>query len=416
MATIGVIGGGVVGVSCALHLRRDGHDVVLFERDRIAAGASFGNAGILSSGGCVPLGMPGVIGRIPGMLLDPHGPLVIRWHYLVRLFPWLVRLLRSSSTSSVERISIALASLMAGADEAYRDLLNEDYARFVAQKGLLFPYKNTASFEAGAAARDLRRRRGVSFHVLDTDEIRQLEPALSTDHHKAIYFPDARHALDPEQLTTHVSALFEREGGEIVRAEVCRLEPGRGSRPAIRLKAGSRLFEKIVVAAGAWSKALARPAGARVPLDTERGYHAMLPSPGVTVRVPIISGDHSIAITPMATGLRISGTVEFAGLNAPADFGRADRMVEIAERLLPGLRRDGLTRWLGFRPSLPDSMPVIGPSASDPNILFAFGHGHLGVTYGAITGRLVADMVRDRKPSIDLAPFSPRRFGLTPFL
>src|SRR5262249_26814537 len=155
---------------------------------------------------------------------------------------------------------------------------------------------------------------------------------------------------------------------EVMRAEVSTIEPGKGSRPAIRIDSHSRPFDKVVVAAGAWSKPLARATGTRVPLDTERGYHAMLPAPGVTIRVPMISGDHSIAMTPLAGGLRISGTVEFAGLDAPPDFSRVERMVEIAEDLIPGLRRDGLTRWLGFRPSLPDSLPVIGPSASNPNV------------------------------------------------
>jgi D-amino-acid dehydrogenase len=216
--------------------------------------------------------------------------------------------------------------------------------------------------------------------------------------------------VDPQRLARRLADDFVAAGGEVVPTRVERIAAADDG-VSLATAAGERRFDKVVVAAGAWSRGLARDSGVRVPLDTERGYHAMLPDPGVEVRVPMISGDHSIAITPMSEGLRVSGTVEFAGLRAAPDYARAERLVELAERLLPGLRPVGAKFWLGFRPSLPDSLPVIGPSPRQHNVLLAFGHGHLGVTFAAVTGTLIADLAAARSPAIDLAPFSPARFA-----
>jgi D-amino-acid dehydrogenase len=409
--SVGVVGGGLVGVCCALYLQRDGHRVVLLERDDIGGGASFGNAGIMSSGGCVPIGMPGLIWKVPRMLLDAHGPLVIRWRYMASIAPWLARLVRASSKERVEQISVAMASLLAEAETAFHELLGaQDYERFIRHMGLLFPYKSEAAFAGAAATRELRSRRGISFQVIDQRELRELEPTLSGDHVKGVFFPDARHTVDPHALTKHLASVFASQGGEIACTSIASVNIEESARPAITSDAGARQFERLVIAAGAWSKPLARAAGNRIPLDTERGYHAMLPAPGVSPRIPMISGDHQIAITPMSNGLRLTGTVEFAGLRAPADPSRVESMIRVAERLLPGLRREGATSWLGFRPSTPDSLPVIGPSSATPNVLFAFGHGHLGVTNAAVTGKIIADLVAERAPPLDIAPFRPDRF------
>ena len=408
---IAVIGAGLVGVCCALSLRRDGHDVTLIEPNEVGSGASYGNAGLMSSGGCVPVGTPGLIWKVPRMLVGRAGPLAIRWSYLPRIAPWLWRLVRASSPDRVERISIALAQLLERAQPAYRELLSrEDYHALVQARGLLFPYKTEASFEGSSWARDLRRRRGVRFQVLEKAELQQLEPALSSEHRKGVYFPDARHTVDPQKLAQSLAGAFVEEQGQILLAGVDSISIDRDDRPSLETTAGRRRFGKVVLAAGAWSRRLARMCGACVPLDTERGYHAMLPDPRVQLRIPVISGDHSIALTPMTDGLRVSGTVEFGGLKAPANFAIAERMVGHAEQLLPGLRRDGFRAWLGFRPSLPDSMPVIGPAPRTDNVLMAFGHGHLGVTYAAVTGQLIADLVARRPPAIDLTPYSASRF------
>ena len=408
---IAVIGAGLVGVCCALSLRRDGHDVTLIEPNDVGSGASYGNAGLMSSGGCVPIGTPGIIWKVPRMLVGGRGPLAVRWSYLPRIAPWLWRLVRASSPDRVERISIALAQLLERAQPAYRALLSgEDYHALIQARGLLFPYKTEASFEGSAWTRDLRRRRGVRFQVLEKAELHQLEPALSSDHRKGVYFPEARHTVDPQKLAQSLARAFVEEQGRILQAGVDSIGIDRSDRPSLATTVGRRRFGKVVLAAGAWSKRLARMCGARVPLDTERGYHAMLPDPGVRLRVPVISGDHSIALTPMAEGLRVSGTVELGGLKAPPNYAIAERMAGLAEQVLPGLRRDGFRAWLGFRPSLPDSLPVIGPAPRTDNVLMAFGHGHLGVTYAAVTGQLIADLVGKRRPAVDLAPYSAARF------
>ena len=408
---IGVIGGGLVGVCCALALRRDGHEVTLIEPKGVGSGASFGNAGLMSSGGCVPIGMPGMIWKVPAMLRKADGPLVIRWRYAPRIAPWLLRLLAASRPARVEQISIALASLLEAAQAAYRRLLSdEDYDALIARRGLLFPYRSEASFERAAPSRALRARRGVEFQVLGRSELQRMQPALGGKQAMGVYFPEARHTVDPQGLACHLATSFTREKGETLTAAVDAIEIERNGRPCVSMGETRRRFDKIVVAAGAWSRRLAGMCGTRVPLDTERGYHAMLPDPEVEVRVPMISGDHSVAVTPMSGGLRISGTVEFAGLSAPPDYRCAERLVGIAERLLPGLNAKGAQYWMGFRPSLPDSMPVIGPAPRNHNVLYAFGHGHLGVTYAAITGQLIADCAAERRTAVDLGPFSAARF------
>lgn len=409
--SIAVIGAGLVGVCCALSLCRDGHDVVLFEPNEIGGGASFGNAGLISSGACVPTGMPGMAKKLPGMLMSAKGPLAIHWRYLPWILPWFLRLHKASQPARIEQISVALASLLDRAESAYRNLLSKaDYRTYIKAKGLLFPYKSEASFEGAAVSRALRERRGVRFEVLDRPQLRQRQPALARDHIKAVYFPEARHVVDPQRLTQSLADLFVEASGTVVTEKVDAIAIDRDGRPVLETSAEQRQFDKVVVATGAWSKPLAAMCGARVPLDTERGYHATLPDPQVKVGVPMISGDYSVAITPMRDGLRVSGMVEFAGLNAAPDFRHADRLITIAEELLPGLSRQGARFWMGFRPSLPDSLPIIGPAPSTDKVLFAFGHGHLGVTYAAVTGQLVADLALGRQSPIDLAPFSATRF------
>jgi D-hydroxyproline dehydrogenase len=224
-----------------------------------------------------------------------------------------------------------------------------------------------------------------------------------------VFFPDTRHSVDPLQLTRRLAEKFVEEGGAIVQQEVRNIAL-KGDRPSVISSQGNTQFDKVVLAAGAWSRVLARSAGVRVPLDTERGYHAMLPSPRVQLQVPVISGDHNIAITPMTHGIRVSGTVEFAGLRALPDYARAEKLIGLAQQVLPGLQCEDATFWMGFRPSMPDSLPVIGFGPKSRNILLAFGHGHQGMGQAAVTGKIIADLVANRSSQIDISAFAPDRF------
>ena len=411
-----VIGAGAVGASTALALRRDGYAVTLLERGDPGMGASFGNAGMLSVTSCVPIASPGILWRVPRLLADPLGPLYVDWRYLHRIAPWLVRFVLASRPAEVERISIALMSLLVQIVPAYRELLgSEAFNDLTRPGGNLVVYKSEQAFEkARQGAHALRRRRGVNLSFLDQSELRQMEPALGPNVKYGVFMPDSYQTVNPLRLTQRLVELFQDEGGELVRTSVQHIEHGSAGRLTAVTDNGPRDLDLVAICAGSWSKQLAAQCGARVPLDTERGYHVMLPSPGIKVNRPMSSGDHEFAITPMEHGLRLAGTVELAGLDAPPNMQRADVLLRAAKDLFPGLDAAGMTTWMGFRPSMPDSLPVIGPSAQHADVYYAFGHGHLGLTLAAVTARLVADLIADmvagRPSRVDLTPFRPDRF------
>jgi len=406
-----VIGAGIVGICCAAWLQRSGCRVTVIDRDEPGRGASYGNAGMLQVDSCVPLGTPGIVGQVPGMLRDPLGPLAIRWGYLPRLAPWLVRLIAASRPGRVEEISKALAALLGRAAAAYRDLILGTAAEdLIRPTGTIFVYSTETGFEAARFAHDLRRRRGIRIEELHDGEIRQLEPALSPAFKRAVFSPDCLQIADPLVLTQRLAEAFVRAGGTILRETVADVTIGPGGPSHVVTDAGVHHVDRLVLAAGAWSRRLAGRLGARVPLDTERGYHLMLPKPGVELRMPIIAGDRKIGITPMLDGIRLAGTVEFGGLERAPDYRRARILAGIAREVIPGLETDDADEWMGFRPSMPDSLPVIGPSPRYKNAFFAFGHGHSGLTLGAVTGNLIADLVMDRVPPIDLGPYRADRF------
>lgn len=415
-----VVGAGIVGICCALYLQREGRRVTLVDRLPPGEGTSSGNAGLIQVGACVPMATPGVLARVPAMLLDPNGPLIIRWRYLARIAPWLMRFVGAAAPSRVEAISIALATLLDQADAAYAPLIASSGADDLFRPtGELHVFRRESAYRAAMEHYDLRRRRGVKLDFLDGSELRQLEPALSPEVKRGVLIPDCRLVIDPLSLSQRLARRFVADGGEILTEEVEDIEFGpSGPHTLVTGGAGGggrRDVGELVLAAGAFSRPWADKLGARVPLDTERGYHLMLPEPGIDLRTPLLAGDHRFAIIPMQKGLRLAGTSELAGLRAPPYYGRADMLAGLAERYVPGINTRGGVKWMGFRPSMPDSLPVVGRSPRWPNVYFAFGHGHLGLTLGAITGRLVADMAAGRDPRVDLSPYRPDRFSGRPF-
>lgn len=408
---VAVIGAGIVGVCTALWLQRDGHRVTLFDPRGVGEGASKGNASVIAVESCVPVATPGILTRVPGMLMDPLGPLAIRWSYLPRLAPWLVRFVRASTPSRVEAISIALRSILARALDSYDPLVKEaGAAEMIRRTGWLGVYESEASFAAAKPLLDLQRRRGVRMEALAPEEIRQFEPALAPIYRRAVYYPENAYVVDNYRLVQMLAESVIRGGGELRREAVTGFAFAAGGPSHVRTESGAQAVDAVVIAAGAWSKELTRQLGHRVPLDTERGYHVMLPEPGVMPRLPIYSGDYSFAVTPLEHGLRFAGTVELGGLAAPPNYARARVLLERGKRMFPSLRDSGMTQWMGFRPSMPDSVPVISASPRHRNAFFAFGHGHVGLTLAAVTGRLVADLVAGRDPGIDMAPFRVDRF------
>jgi D-amino-acid dehydrogenase len=276
--------------------------------------------------------------------------------------------------------------------------------------GWLSVYKTEASFAEARGELELQRRRGVLFDLLSRDQIRQIEPSLAPIFERAVYFPENWMTVNNFRLVQRLAEDFLARGGQLLRATVRDVELGPAGPTALLTDAGRHAVDAVVVAAGAWSRALTRRLGHKVPLDTERGYHVMLPDPGVMPRLPIHIGDHGFIATPLEHGLRFAGTVELGGLEAPPDWRRAEILLKRGREVFPGLREAGRTQWMGFRPSLPDSLPVISGSPKTGNVYFAFGHGHLGLSFGPITGRLIADLAAGRDPGFDMAPYRVDRW------
>jgi D-amino-acid dehydrogenase len=410
--TVTIIGAGIIGLCCARALQRRGRSVTVIDPNEPGRGTSYGNAGILAAGSVLPEGHPGLWKRLPGLLLDRTGPLTIRPGYLPQMLPWLLRFMASTTPGRVEEISKALAAIVMPGVQHYLDLLDDVAADQVPirRQGCLYLYPNEADVKAAEPANDARRRRGVEIEILGPDEVRQLIPAIGPDMAGGALATQAGHTTSPLALSQLLAAQIEAAGGSFVRAKVAGFTIGPEGPSHVRTEQGEIAVEDVVIAAGAFSKPLAAALGNKLPLDTERGYHMMLPQPEIEIRVPMLISSLGFGVTPMSDGLRLAGTVEFGGLKAPPDYNRAQILLDHAKRLFPGLGDAGAVPWMGHRPSMPDSLPVISRSNRFARVFYAFGHGHLGLSLGAVTGRVIADLVVDRVSDIDPTPYRADRF------
>ena len=414
-----VIGAGIVGAASAVELLRDGHTVTMLEPG-VPGGeqaASYGNGTLLSPGSVLPMSMPGLWRKVPGYLMNPLGPLTIRWRYLAKLAPWLVRFVRAGATvARVEATARAMRPLLADAPARHRRLAEEaGVGDLVQRRGLLYPYLDRAAFLADGLAWRLRGVNGIAWSELEEGALRQQEPALDRRYTFAAFVPDGGNVVDPGAYVAGLAAHAVGQGARHVvgRATGFRVEGGRLR--AVVTEEGEIVCDGAVIAAGARSRGLAAMVGDRVSLETERGYHVVLEAPGVELRHPILTSDTKVAVVMTRAGLRVAGTVELAGLEAAPNWERARRLREVMVRTVPGVGRDlpeqRFKVWMGNRPSTPDGVPVIGRASGCSDVVHAFGHGHVGLVGGAMTGRLVADLVSGVAPTIDIGPFSPQRFN-----
>ena len=403
-----VIGAGIIGLSVARALLRDGHGVTVIDRDPAGDKVSFGNAGGLGITEILPAAAPGLIWQVPKWLADPLGPLSLRPGYLPRLLPWLARFLRTGTPAEVARVAGALAALLAPVYDDMLPLLEElSLSADLHRVGALWIYDTEAGFRRDAPAHALRRRHGIAVETISAAEARRLEPALAPTDARAIVTPGWSHVSDPKRIVDRLRETLAARGAAMLAREATGVD---GS--AVVTAEGDRVpFERLVVAAGAWSGRIARAIGDPVLIESERGYNATLPSPRVALSREVIFAERQFVATPLDIGLRIGGAAEFAGLEAKPNFRRSDALVTLARRYLPDLDPRGAVRWMGHRPATPDSMPVIGGSPRRRDVVYAFGHGHLGLTLGPTTGRLVADIVAGRASPLDLSPFSIARFA-----
>jgi D-amino-acid dehydrogenase len=348
---------------------------------------------------------------VPGWLLDPAGPLTIRPSYLPRVLPWLARFVAASRPDRVAAIARALRTLMGDTFEAYAPLLQAAGAEsLVRRTGYLFVYETTAGLRADARSWQIRRDHGVICEEIDAARIREMEPALRDIYRHGIWLPEQGHCVNPERLTKVLAGQIQKDGGKLVRGKVLDIEVGPDGPRALATDAGRLPVDTLLICAGAHSHEFSRKVGDPVPLETQRGYHAHVEGPSVQLQRPVSSGEGKFFATPMETGLRIAGTVEFAGLDAEPDYSRADALLERARRMFPELAGSRITRWMGHRPQIPDTLPVISRGSKFANVFHAFGHGHLGLTCAAPTGRLVAELVSGQPPHIDPAPYRVDRF------
>ena len=401
---IAVIGAGVIGLAIARRLISAGHEVVMIDPAQPGSGASYGNAGTIADYAVMPVGTPDVLRNLPSLLFDRNSPLSIRRAALPGLAPWLLRFARQSLPAAAQRNSTALATLLADAGASWLRLADElDCRDMVQQRGCLYLYETKSAFQAAATDMANRRGFGIKVDLISTDELAKLEPGLPPVEGGAALFPDAVFLNDPGRMMGLLSA-----GIPHIRKKVDWL----GRRNGGVFLAGNGLqmqARRVVIAAGARSKSLAGMAGDRVPLDTERGYHLEWDMKVARLSRPVCPTSRGFYLCPMEGRLRVAGTVELGGLEAGPSRHRLDRLLEGARGVFPDLGTPD-REWMGFRPSMPDSLPVIGFSKSGPKIIHAFGHGHIGVTLAPITARIVADLVAGLEPEVDIRAYSAGRF------
>ena len=406
--TVAIVGAGAIGLSCAIHLQRAGFAVEIFDPRGPGEGCTLGNAGVIATAEVLPFGRPSVLRQVPRMLFDPLGPLALRWGYLPRFAPWLLRFVAACRPAEVRRLAGAIADLLAEAVPSWRDIVKGTGGEgLLVSRGWLRLYGSESGLKAAMPEAMWRREFGVKVEFLSGGEIRDIEPALAPVFEGAVFYPDVGHVLSPLRLMRVLAQTIAQNGGLFHRRRVTRLEIQNGCATVVDEAGTSTAFDRAVIAAGAWSRSLVRTLGIDVPLDTERGYHVMLPTPAATPLRPVSVMSPGYSLIQMEEGLRLVTGIEFAGLTAPPDFRRIRRLVAHAATVLPGLKAEPMSEWLGFRPSMPTSIPVIGPLPGRPQVMLAFGHGHLGLTLGPVTGRLVADLIEDRTPLTDVTPFLP---------
>lgn len=407
-----VIGAGIVGLAAASHLQAEGRRVLLIDRKGIAQEASCGNAGALAYSHVLPIASPDACIQAPKWLFDPLGPLAIPPAYLLRILPWMTRFLLASRPSVYRAGAEAQGALMRLSmrenDEMFR---RTGTASMVHPDGCLEVYESEAAFRRSLPGWEICRSCGIELEFVRGARLAELQPGLAPSFVVGVFIPQWQTVSDPRDIAEKIGEHILAEGGELLLADVARIAPeGEGVR--IGLADGRELHARqAVIAAGAWSKPLAAMLGDRIPLETERGYNTTLPPDAFDLKRQITFAEHAFVVTRLSSGIRVGGAVELGGLALPPNYKRSAAMLTKAKRFLPGLETGGGTQWMGFRPSIPDSLPVIGPSKASERVVYAFGHGHLGLTHSAATGRLVAEFLCGRPTAVPLAPFRANRFG-----
>lgn len=409
--TTAVIGAGIIGTTLAYALQKRGRDVVVIERDAPGKGASYGNMASIAVTEFMPASRPSIWKQIPGWMLDPEGPVRVRPAYMPKLTPWFLRFIAASRPSKLRELEAQGAALCQRVYDDLNPLLKETGLEGeLSEEGCLSLYTDEAEFKADREHIEILERFGFPHEVIGRQAIKALEPELSDRIGLAVLFPQNRSMRNPYQLVVKLAERFTALGGRIEQGEVVGFERAEGMQ-AIRLKDGRRIVaDEVVIAAGVHSAKLAKMLGEPIPLETERGYHTQIMKPGISMKHSIIWPARAFMVTPTAGGIRVGGTVEMAGIEAPPDYRRSKVTVKRAKEALPNLACEDFTEWMGHRPAFPDTVPVMSASAKTKGLFYATGHGHLGLTYAATNARLMADLITGAKPPIDMTPYRVDRF------
>ena len=407
---IGIVGAGIQGICNALFLQKKGFNVTIFDRDEPGSPvASYGNAGHFSPYASVPINRPDVLTDIPAMLLSSTGPLALKWSYVPKMIPWFLQFIRNCSTKKMMYTAKNMHQILDLALPAYDELFDEiDLEGLVEKKGILYIWNNK-NLKSRELEINIRNKLGVEQQVVTPKEIHDLEPNIKPFYHGGVYYRHGRHARNPKKILLKLFELFIKKGGKFLKLNIKDIQ-FNGEKPILKSEAQSFNFDKVVVACGAFSKKLTDKLDEKIPLDTERGYHVHFKGCDHLLSRPVIFSNRGFGITPMEQGLRVVGTVEFGGLDNPISKARIKNLINNAKYMLDGLPKHE-DEWLGFRPSLPDFLPVIGPSKNHKNIFYSFGHHHLGWTLGPISGKIVSGMIAEENTNLDLKPYSSLRFS-----
>lgn len=406
-----VIGAGIVGISTALWLQRDGHDVVVIDKTGPAAGTSYGNGGVLASCSIVPVTVPGLIGKAPRMLFDPSQPLFLRWSYLPRLAPWLRRYLSHCNPRDVRRIAAALAPIVGDSLADHQALSAGTGAeRWVVPSDYVFVYRDRAHFEGDAFGWSIRREHGFEWEELEGEAFREYDPSFAPEFGFGVRLPGHGRISDPGRYVEDLAAYMVASGGRLLKGEVSDFVIEDGRVTGVRAGGETIPCSAAVLTAGIWSKPLARKLGLNVPMESERGYHIELMEPNRMPRSPVMIASGKFVATPMEGRLRLAGVVEFGGLDAPPRRQPFDLLMANIRAAMPGLTWRDTREWMGHRPAPSDSIPIIGAAPNIKGAWLGFGHHHVGLTGGPMTGRLLAQLISGQRPNIDLAPYAPARF------
>ena len=407
---IGIVGAGIQGISNALFLQKKGFKVTIFDRDEPGSpAASYGNAGHFSPYASVPVNRPDVLTDVPAMLLSSTGPLALKWNYVPKMIPWFLQFIRNCSTKKMMHTAKNMHQILDLALPAYDELFDEiELGGLVEKKGILYIW-NEQSLKSRELEINVRNELGVDQQVVTPKEIHDLEPNIKPIYHGGVYYQYGRHARNPKKILLKLYDLFLKKGGKFLKKNIQDIN-FNDEKPVIKTETQNFLFDKVVIACGSFSKKLTDKLDEKIPLDTERGYHVHFKDCDHLLSRPVIFQNRGFGITPMEQGLRVVGTVEFGGLDNPLSKLRIKNLINNAKYMMGDLPEHE-DEWLGFRPTLPDYLPVIGPSKKYKNVFYCFGHHHLGWTLGPISGKIISGMIAEENTNLNLKPYSSLRFN-----